>query len=132
MSFRSLLAVLCIAFSVNIYADHHTIEKSWTFSFRFENDPVADTDRHCTNGIKYSWIFPDLSSFRDSEKLPVCAKTVVRELPCSQVEDLQRDIAFSIGQCMYARGDIDTRTLIKDDRPNAGWNLPTDFGTSLI
>lgn len=118
---RLILITLCITGATDCYADHRTTEKSWTFTFRFENDLFAGTDRHYTNGIKFSWISPDLSRFRDSDKLPGWAKTIVRELPYSQKEGLQRNIAFSIGQGMYTPADIDTHALLKDDRPYAGW-----------
>ena len=42
----------------------------WTFSLYFENDLFADTDRRYTNGIKLSWVSPDLSDYRDSPELP--------------------------------------------------------------
>ena len=121
MLFRLIVIILFVTGSADCYADHPTTDKSWTFTFRFENDLFAGTDRHYTNGIKFSWISPDLSRFRDSEKLPDWAKIFVSTLPYSQTEGLQRNIAFSVGQSMYTPADIETRTLIKDDRPYAGW-----------
>lgn len=102
-------------------ADLPVKDKSWTFTFRFENDLFANTDRNYTNGIKVSWISPDLTRFRDSEQLPAWAKQLVAKLPFSRVPDLQRNISFSIGQNIYTPDDIAARNLITDDRPYAGW-----------
>jgi lipid A 3-O-deacylase len=121
MTLRFFLLVSCLVFFDNAHADHHAPDKSWTFTFRFENDLFAGTDRHYTNGIKLSFISPDLTRFRDSDKLPEWGKRIVSYLPYSQVEGLQRNIVFSIGQNMYTPADIRTRELIKDDRPYAGW-----------
>jgi len=118
---RSILMAIILLFCSGVYADHQLPAESWTFTFRFENDLFAGTDRHYTNGIKLSWISPDLSSFRDSDKLPEWGKRIVNHLPYSQVEGLQRNIVFSIGQNMYTPADIDRRDLISDDRPYAGW-----------
>ena len=94
---------------------------SWTFTVRFENDLFAETDQYYTNGIKLSWISPDLTRFRDSKQLPDWGKKIIRHLPYSQVEGLQRNIAFSIGQKMFTPVDIQRRDLINDDRPYGGW-----------
>jgi lipid A 3-O-deacylase len=118
---RLFLFFIAIAATNCLHADHRTADESWTFTFRFENDLFADTDRNYTNGIKLSWISPDLTRFRDSDKLPDWAKAIVRKLPYSAVEGLQRNIAFSIGQMMFTPGDIRRRTLIQNDRPYAGW-----------
>jgi len=113
-----LLLLVCYA---EVFANHHIKDDSWTFTFRFENDLFGNTDRNYTNGVKLSWISPDLTRFRDSEQLPDWAKKYISNLPFSGVENLQRNIAFSIGQNMYTPEDIKDRNLIKNDRPYAGW-----------
>lgn len=121
MALRFFLLASCLVFCANVHANHHAPDKSWTFTFRFENDLFAGTDRHYTNGIKLSLISPDLTRFRDSDKLPEWGKRIVNRLPYSQVEGLQRNIVFSIGQNMYTPADIKARGLIRNDRPYAGW-----------
>lgn len=118
---KFVLAAVCLVFSGNVHADHHTPDESWTFTFRFENDLFAGTDRNYTNGIKLSWISPDLTRFRDSDVLPEWGKQIVRMLPYSEAEGLQRNIVLSVGQNMYTPENIEARELIKDDRPYAGW-----------
>lgn len=121
MELRIFLFLASCLFAPCVSADHHPPEDSWTFTFRFENDLFASTDRDYTNGVKLSWISPDISHFRDSDKLPDWGKAVVDKLPFSREEGLQRNIAFSIGQNIFTPGDTDIINLVPDDRPYAGW-----------
>ena len=121
MDLKLVLIFLCFIIFSEARADHHPPDDSWTFTFRFENDLFASTDRDYTNGIKLSWISPDLTRFRDSETLPDWGNAIVRNLPFSQDEGLQRNIAFSVGQNIFTPGNIDIPDLIPDDRPYAGW-----------
>ncbi|MCD4744027.1 MAG: lipid A deacylase LpxR family protein [Desulfobacteraceae bacterium] len=99
-----------------------------TFSFYFENDLFASTDQHYTNGLKLSWISHDLTDYAKSDRLPEWSLPIIRRLPFINEQGLQRNVALSIGQSMYTPGDISIRSLIKDDRPYAGW---TYFGLGL-
>lgn len=96
-------------------------EKSWTFSFYFENDLFADTDHNYTNGVKLTWISYDLTSYAESGKLPDWSLPYIHRLPFINEPGLQRNIALSIGQNMYTPQDISRQDLIDDDRPYAGW-----------
>ncbi len=95
--------------------------KAWTFSFYFENDLFSGTDRNYTNGVKLSWVSPDLSSYREGGGLPEWAVPWVLKLPFINTPGLQRNVALSLGQSMYTPEDTARRTLIRDDRPYAGW-----------
>ncbi len=94
-------------------------DRSWTFSILFENDLFADTDRHYTNGIKLTWISPDLTRYR--EQVPEWGRPLVNHLPFIHESGLQRNVAFSIGQKIFTPADIERRDLIREDRPYAGW-----------
>lgn len=118
---RLICISLCFLTAVAAHAAERTPEDSWTFTFRFENDLFGNTDRNYTNGVKFSWISPDLEWFRDSEALPEWGKRIIRKLPFSLEEGLQRNIAFSVGQMMFTPDNIQSRELIPDDRPYAGW-----------
>ena len=48
---RVVVLFFIVCFSFPVFADKPPHE-SWTFSFGFENDLFADTDRFYTNGIK--------------------------------------------------------------------------------
>jgi lipid A 3-O-deacylase len=102
-------------------------KESWTFTFHFENDLFADTDRFYTNGVKLSWVSPELKWFQDlafMQKPGVIQATtnkIIDLLPFSDDASRQRNLAFSFGQKMYTPEDIGCRDLITDDRPYAGW-----------
>jgi len=99
-----------------------------TFSFYFENDLFADTDRHYTNGIKLSWISDDLTGYAKSDSLPEWSLPIISRLPFINEQGLQRNVGLSIGQNMYTPRDIVSEDLLEDDRPYAGW---TYFGLGL-
>ena len=123
---RVVVLFFIVCFSFPVFADKPPHE-SWTFSFGFENDLFADTDRFYTNGIKLNWISPELQWFEDLEWIKQDAflsntvKQFIKLLPYSNDPDRQRQFSFSIGQKMFTPDDISNRNLIATDRPYAGW-----------
>ena len=103
-------------------------EKLGNFSLYFENDFFGGTDRYYTNGVKLSWISPDLNDYAESDKLPDWSLPYIRRLPFINEPGLQRNIGLSMGQNMYTPGDISREDMIEDDRPYAGWGY---FGISF-
>lgn len=108
---------------------------SWTFSLQFENDLFGDTDQNYTNGIKLSLVSPDLTQFKDSKKFNPWVSWWVDHLPFvkhtlndSSETILQRNIAISVGQKIFTPQDIQTTSLIPNDRPYGGWLY---FGTGF-
>ena len=101
--------------------------ESWTFTFRFENDLFANTDRFYTSGVKFNWISPDLDWFRELSWLKKEKAVqngidwILQRLPFSDDTSRQRHVSLSAGQMLYTPRDIKARTLIPDDRPYAGW-----------
>lgn len=123
---RGWISLILYVFLVGAASAAHAvpgkdIEKSWTFSFYFENDLFADTDQNYTNGVKLTWISPDMTRYRDSGKLPEWSLPIIRRLPFINEPGLMRNVAFSIGQNMYTPEDISREDLIEDDRPYGGW-----------
>lgn len=96
-------------------------DNRWTFSFYFENDLFADTDRFYTNGTKFTWMSPDLSEFRDACQLPAKVYQLSQYLPFIHRAGVQRNVAFSFGQNLYTPQDIARSDLIEDERPYAAW-----------
>ncbi|MBU2053552.1 MAG: lipid A deacylase LpxR family protein [Proteobacteria bacterium] len=96
-------------------------ENPCTFSFYFENDLFFNTDQHYTNGVKLTWISPDLTSYAESEKLPDWSHRYIRMLPFINESGLKRNVAFSIGQAMFTPAHTEREDLIVNDRPYAGW-----------
>jgi lipid A 3-O-deacylase len=101
--------------------------ESWTFTFHFENDLFAKTDRLYTNGLKLSWVSPELQWFEDLEwmqkkgLMQASIKEVIKLLPFGDDKSRQRHLAFSVGQKMFTPEDISSSDLLVDDRPYAGW-----------
>ncbi|MEM7026696.1 MAG: lipid A deacylase LpxR family protein [Pseudomonadota bacterium] len=120
-------------FPTFINANENPPHESWTFSVGFENDLFASTDRFYTNGIKLNWISPelkyfeDLSYIRNNELFSTGLKHLINLLPFHEDSERQRHFSFSLGQKIFTPEDIETRSLIKNDRPYAGW-LYGDIG----
>ena len=92
-----------------------------TFSFYFENDLFTGSDRHYTNGVKFTWISPDLDAFTEYGILPERWLSYIDYLPFVNKPGFQRNVAFFIGQNMYTPEEIERAALLADDRPYAGW-----------
>ncbi len=90
------------------------------FSLYIENDSFVGTDRYYTSGVKLGWSSPDLEKFSDSPY----AKPFLRlfdALPYINQTDYQKNLLFTLGQNIYTPVDTQSRVLIPDDRPYAGW-----------
>lgn len=90
---------------------------SWTLVT--ENDKYfAGSDRHYTNGFKFIWL-GETTLHRSQEFL----KRVANTIPTLRgIEAHQRyKVGLSLGQEIFTPSDIDTPTLLPDDRPYAGW-----------
>jgi len=83
-------------------------------TFYFENDVFYKQDRHYTNGLKYSWLTDDPTSFyiRRSAQLPFIE---------TFWPGYKRQVVESVGQNIYTPKDIELTELIPNDRPYAGW-----------
>ncbi|MCP5172879.1 MAG: lipid A deacylase LpxR family protein [Pseudomonadales bacterium] len=88
-----------------------------------ENDLFGETDQHYTNGIRFSWISPDLTSYEDDPLLPKWVREANSKLRFfhGMKDGLERNLVISLGQLMFTPSDKKTRTLIEDDRPYAGY-----------
>lgn len=114
-----LAAMLCLH-----AAPARALGTDWAFSVHFENDLFADTDQQYTSGIKLTAVSPDLTSeFRERENLPAWLRDVLplRLVPFDKRDGVARTFAFSLGQNIYTPQDTARRTLVRDDRPYAGW-----------
>jgi lipid A 3-O-deacylase len=95
----------------------------WTLNLYFENDLFSETDQNYTNGIRFSWVSPDLEDYIDDPAIPPAIKQINRKLIFfhKSHKGLQRNIIASLGQTMYTPKDRAATELIEDDRPYAGW-----------
>ncbi len=79
-----------------------------------ENDLFSSTDRHYTQGLKFTQMFSD-------DKMPAWLLDYSAEIPAFGMDIEHRKLGFTFGQNIYTPGNIDIPTLIPDDRPYAGW-----------
>ena len=106
---------------------------AWTFNFYFENDLFTNTDQQYTNGVRLSFVSPDIDSFVDDDTLPQWQRDINRYLtyfdPTTEGfgQAPSRRFIFTVGQEMYTPADRERRTADPNDRPYAGW-LYAGFG----
>lgn len=106
---------------------------AWTLNFYLENDLFADTDQQYTNGVRVSWVSPEVGNFIDDPQIPGWVRDANRWLtqldpePAPFEKDPRHHLVVTLGQEMYTPADRDRTTLDPDDRPYAGW-LYLGFG----
>lgn len=98
------------------------------FTVNVENDIFAGTDRNYTNGFRASVLSAE-------EEVPRWAHRAADVMMPFSINGKRR-ISFAVGQSMFTPRDLSQRTLIRDDRPYAGWlygtvGLLSDTGTTL-
>ena len=105
------------------------IKRPWTTNLYLENDLFGQTDRNYTNGIRLSFVSPNLNSYRDDPAVPELVNRINERLDklLDFREGLTRNVVVSLGQLMYTPRDPEPRALIVDDRPYAGY-LYLGFG----
>ncbi len=132
------LLVLLLGYHSSLQASD---KNPWTIVAYFENDLFTDTDQSYTNGVRLSWISPDVGSYERDPRLPRAIEKIndrlhffhdlnTRNCSNSRAEAgqcLQRNVVVSVGQLMFTPEDFRATELIKDDRPYAGY-LYTTFG----
>jgi len=88
---------------------------SGTWSANVENDRIANTDHHYTNGVRLGWV----SDAEDGSDLPIIRDTLQMLYPLADVHG--GSLVVEIGHNMYTPADTEARNLITNDRPYAGW-----------
>lgn len=110
-----------------------TPDQSWTANFYFENDLFSNTDQQYTNGVRLSFVSPEIDSFIDDPDLPGWMRDANRWLapldpePVQLGDDASRRLIFTLGQLMFTPKDRERTTVDPHDRPYAGW-LYMGFG----
>ena len=92
-----------------------------TFTVMFENDLFGDSDAQYTNGIQIGWMSPDLDRFEQAHQVPAWMLGLSKRLPFIDVPGSQHNVGLTLGQKMYTPDDTESRALVRDDRPYAGW-----------
>jgi len=125
---NKIYGALCLlAASVNPMAA--LAEDRWTANLYFENDLFTGTDLNYTNGVRMSFISPDVDSFLTSREeaypwvntLNEWLKFIHPSPPKKGEQHVQRNMILSAGQLMFTPTDRNRLTVDPDDRPYAGW-----------
>src|SRR4030043_1418161 len=118
-----LVVVTCLTLLFCSFSAAQTgqAEKHSTFFLYFENDSFGGTDRHYTNAFRLTWLSPNLTEYDEDTRLPRWGLPLIRKIPLINRRGFQRNIGLSLGQNIYTPEDISRKSLIKDDRPYAGW-----------
>jgi len=87
----------------------------------FENDLFGDTDKYYTNAVQITWLSNNLKRYKDDPRLPDWAFPIIQLIPFSQMPDSIHNVGILLGQHIYTPSDIQTSSLISNDRPYAGF-----------
>ncbi len=110
---RRLLRLAGFIVFVSIGAESPAYAGTWTLNV--ENDRIANTDRHYSNGVRLSWV----SEAEDGDNLPEVRDTLQLLYPLADVKGGR--LGLELGHNIYTPTDTEARNLITDDRPYAGW-----------
>lgn len=88
-------------------------EERGTLSVNIENDKVANTDRHYTNGLRLSYL-------AGANEAPDRLLELARDIPIF-IRGGDIRVGYSAGQSIFTPEQTGTRELVEDDRPYAGW-----------
>jgi hypothetical protein len=92
-----------------------------SFTLYTENDKYfAGTDRHYTNGLKFSALSTDLRSFTD-DSVPAPVRGLSRMLGGLLSPEKPYKFGLSLGQNIYTPEDTQSTAYQPDDRPYAAW-----------
>lgn len=127
---RTFPLTTALAFCLYLFAlpswAEQTDEEPWTLNLYFENDLFTETDQDYTNGIRASWVSPNITDYLNDKRLPGWVREVNQHLPLfdpgpSKGEEVQRNLVLSLGQVIFTPQDIERTTVDPNDRPYAGW-----------
>jgi hypothetical protein len=86
-----------------------------------ENDAIARSDRHYTQGAHFTYLTRD-------DWMPGWMRRCSDHLPTFGATVEARKLGFSLGQEIYTPDDLRATNVVVDDRPYAGWL----FGSVLL
>lgn len=86
-----------------------------TWTVNVENDRIANTDRHYTNGLRLGWV----SDKTDGSDLPEIRDVLQFLYPLADVRAGR--VGLELGHNIFTPADTQARQLLVNDRPYAGW-----------
>ena len=107
----AIVALALLLGSASARAD--TEEDPGIVTLQVENDKVANTDRNYTSGLRAAWLSGET---RDEHWV----RDLAEHFPLINNTDRIR-YGFSIGQSIFTPQNTESRELVENDRPYAGW-----------
>jgi lipid A 3-O-deacylase len=86
-----------------------------TWTVNVENDRIANTDRHYSNGFRLGWV----SDQTDGSNQPMVRDALQFLYPFADVRNGR--LGLDVGHNIYTPADTESRSLVTTDRPYAGW-----------
>lgn len=93
-----------------------------TLNVRLDNDILGGTgqDQGYSNGLKITWVSPNIADYANDPCLPAPARAINRYLNWLQAGEFeQQNMVISFGQALFTPHDKDRTDLITTDRPYA-------------
>jgi len=100
-----------------------SVNDAWTVNVYLENDLFGNTDKDYTNGVRLSFVSPNLESYRYDPAMPSVVNTINDRFDSLLgLKDTEtRNVVISLSQLMFTPQDIDATQLLADQRPYAGY-----------
>ena len=112
-----VLPVAVAAGAIPLAAGASENHETGTLTLQIENDYFARTDRHYTQGFKWSYLLP-------ASKTPswlMATPDVPTFIRHGEWTVVNSRIGLAVGQSIFTPQDTDTAAAIPTDRPYAGW-----------
>ncbi len=116
-------AFFCLVLATGSVASTEAPGDAWTLNFYLENDLFGPTDANYTNGVRLSWISPDLESWAEDPAVPGFINLINNELDdlLDFKEGESRNLVVSLGHLIYTPENKQAFRLLEDERPYAGY-----------
>lgn len=120
---RYLITFFCLVLATGSVASPDEPDDAWTLNFYLENDLFGATDANYTNGVRMSWISPDLESWAEDPAVPGFLNRINNELDelLGFKKGQSRNLVVSLGHLIYTPEDRQASRLLEGDRPYAGY-----------
>lgn len=115
-----IFSALCMLPGTLAADDRITARNTSTFTASFENDFFGMTDFGYTGGMKFTWISPDLSEYREISATERWYTPMVQHLPIVNKQGNLKTVSLSLIHQVYTPRNTISTGLIDDDRPYAG------------
>ncbi len=110
---KSLIYLTLFFSSLQISTALASKDEKGIYSFMLENDIFASTDKHYTNGVRFSYLSPETSV---NEYVEDIANKFLFFKTCAK-----KRYSYAFGQSMFTPKNIKVSTPNPKDRPYAGW-----------